>query len=128
MATSSCEMVRGFALHRKYDIRCQDYRRQWNQFMESEIITAQEHAVVRPLMVHMASVVSDALEADADCQSPAEIHRAYDLRTQGLLDQENELAENGQITVKTHGLARNILMGLENVVRDALVSRFGQGD
>jgi len=122
---ADCDFIQRMTRHRNFDTRCLDYRRQWNQLMETEIISREEHAIVRPLMIQMGHIVADALEAKQDCLSAEQVHRAYDDRTQALLDQENELAENGNLSVKSHGLARNVLMGYENVVRDALVAQFG---
>ncbi len=120
-----CDVVAKMTLHRNYDRRCTQLRSQFNQFMETSVISAESHAIIRPLVLGMQNIVADALEAQADCLSPEQLHRAYDDRCQQFLDQENELQENQTIDGKTHGLCRNILLGFEMVVKDALVARFG---
>jgi hypothetical protein len=122
---ADCDFIQRMTRHRNYDRRVTALRVQFNQFMETEVITKKAHAVVRPLVQSMANTVADALEAETDCLTPEQLHRAYDDRCQAVLDQENELMENEQLTGVEHGLCRNILLNLEVVVKDALVSRFG---
>lgn len=122
---ADCEFVQKMTRHRNYDRRATALRVQFNQYMETEVIGKKAHAIVRPLVLGMGNIIADALEAKPDCLTPEQLHRSFDDRCQAYLDQENELMENEQLTGVEHGLCRNILLGMEIVVKDALVAQFG---